>query len=65
MKIAVLGGDGDCAWAKALYLSQKGHDVAIIGSFVRRRWDFELGVQTLTPIRPRVPQPLRCECQAQ
>ncbi|MGA3294747.1 MAG: NAD-dependent epimerase/dehydratase family protein [Candidatus Acidiferrales bacterium] len=52
MKIAVLGGDGYCGWATALYLSQKGHSVAIVDNFVRRQWDFELGAQTLTPIRP-------------
>ena len=52
MKIGVLGGDGYCGWATALYLSQKGHSVAVIDNFVRRQWDHELGVQTLTPIRP-------------
>jgi UDP-sulfoquinovose synthase len=52
MRIAVLGGDGYCGWATALYLSSKGHSVAIIDNFSRRQWDFELGVQTLTPIRP-------------
>jgi UDP-sulfoquinovose synthase len=52
MKIAVLGGDGYCGWATALHLSQNGHEVAIIDNFVRRQWDDELGVQTLTPIRP-------------
>jgi UDP-sulfoquinovose synthase len=52
MKIAVLGGDGYCGWATALYLSAKGHSVAIVDNFVRRQWDHELGVQTLTPIRP-------------
>jgi UDP-sulfoquinovose synthase len=52
MKIAVLGGDGYCGWATALYLSRKGHSVAIVDNFARRLWDFELGVQTLTPIRP-------------
>ena len=52
MKIAVLGGDGYCGWATALYLSQKGHSVAIVDNFARRQWDHELGVQTLTPIRP-------------
>jgi UDP-sulfoquinovose synthase len=52
MKIAVLGGDGYCGWATALHLSQKGHEVAIIDNFLRRQWDDELGVQTLTPIRP-------------
>ncbi|MGB8733541.1 MAG: NAD-dependent epimerase/dehydratase family protein [Candidatus Sulfotelmatobacter sp.] len=52
MKIAVLGGDGYCGWATALYLSKKGHSVAIADNFARRQWDHELGVQTLTPIRP-------------
>src|SRR5216684_2381939 len=52
MKIAVLGGDGYCGWATALYLSQKGHVVAIVDNFLRRLWDHELGAQTLTPIRP-------------
>src|SRR5271155_4624703 len=52
MRIAVLGGDGYCGWATALYLAKKGHTVAIVDNFVRRQWDFELGVQTLTPIQP-------------
>ncbi len=52
MRIAVLGGDGYCGWATALYLSGKDHSVAIIDSFIRREWDRELGAQTLTPIRP-------------
>ncbi len=52
LKIAVLGGDGYCGWATALYLSSKGHSVAISDNFARRQWDHELGVETLTPIRP-------------
>src|ERR1700678_3625874 len=52
MKVAVLGGDGYCGWATALYLSSKGHSVAIADNFSRRQWDHELGVQTLTPILP-------------
>jgi len=52
MKIAVLGGDGYCGWATALHLSKRGHAVAIIDNFSRRQWDHELGVETLTPIRP-------------
>jgi UDP-sulfoquinovose synthase len=52
MKIAVLGGDGYCGWATALYLSKQGHTVAIVDNFVRRLWDHELNAQTLTPIRP-------------
>ena len=58
MKITVLGGDGYCGWATALYLSRQGHQVAIVDSFIRRQWDFELGVQTLTPIRT-LPERLR------
>jgi len=52
MRIAVLGGDGYCGWATALYLSKRGHTVAIVDNFSRRQWDHELGAQTLTPIRP-------------
>jgi UDP-sulfoquinovose synthase len=52
MKIAVLGGDGYCGWATALYLSRQEHDVAVVDNFSRRLWDHELGAQTLTPIRP-------------
>jgi UDP-sulfoquinovose synthase len=51
MKICVLGGDGYCGWATALYLSGKGHTVSIVDNFARRQWDHELGVQTLTPIQ--------------
>ena len=52
MRICVLGGDGYCGWATALYLSKQGHAVAIVDNFLRRQWDHELGVQTLTPIQP-------------
>src|SRR5229473_741099 len=52
MKVMVLGGDGYCGWATALYLSARGHSVAIVDNFVRRQWDHELGAQTLTPILP-------------
>jgi UDP-sulfoquinovose synthase len=51
MRISVLGGDGYCGWATALYLSKKGHSVSIVDNFARRQWDHELGVETLTPIR--------------
>jgi UDP-sulfoquinovose synthase len=52
MKICVLGGDGYCGWATALYLSERGHAVSVVDNFIRRQWDFELGAQTLTPIQP-------------
>jgi UDP-sulfoquinovose synthase len=58
MKIAVLGGDGYCGWPTALYLSQQGHEVAIVDNFCRRLWDHELGAPTLTPICP-LPERLR------
>jgi len=51
MRICVLGGDGYCGWATALYLSAKGHSVSVIDNFARRQWDHELGVETLTPIQ--------------
>ncbi len=51
MKIAVLGGDGYCGWATALYLSRQGHTVAVVDNFLRRQWDRDLAVETLTPIR--------------
>ncbi|MEM8717263.1 MAG: NAD-dependent epimerase/dehydratase family protein, partial [Cyanobacteria bacterium P01_G01_bin.4] len=47
----VIGGDGYCGWATALHLSNRGYDVGIIDSYVRRLWDLELGSHTLTPIR--------------
>ncbi|WP_062110987.1 NAD-dependent epimerase/dehydratase family protein [Aureimonas sp. AU40] len=52
MKVIVLGGDGFCGWATSLHLSAEGHDVTIVDNLVRRRTDEELGVQSLTPIRP-------------
>jgi UDP-sulfoquinovose synthase len=52
MRILVLGGDGYCGWATALYLSKKGHEVSMVDNYIRRQWDHELGAQTLTPIRP-------------
>jgi UDP-sulfoquinovose synthase len=52
MKVLVIGGDGYCGWATALYLSKQGYEVGILDSLVRRHWDNELGVATLTPIAP-------------
>ena len=52
MKVLVIGGDGYCGWATALHLSNRGHEVGILDSLVRRYWDAQLGVETLTPIAP-------------
>ena len=51
MRILVLGGDGYLGWPTALHLSQRGHDVGIVDSLIRRAWDHELGADSLTPIR--------------
>jgi UDP-sulfoquinovose synthase len=51
MRILVLGGDGYCGWPTALHLSVRGHEVGILDSFVRRLWDHELGIESLTPIQ--------------
>lgn len=58
MRILLLGGDGYCGWPTALYLSRRGHEIAIVDGFHRRLWDYELGAQTLTPIQP-LPERLR------
>ena len=50
MKVLVICGDGYCGWATALHLSNRGYEVAILDSYVRRLWDLQLGVSTLTPI---------------
>jgi UDP-sulfoquinovose synthase len=52
MKVLVVGGDGYCGWATALYLSNRGYEVGILDSLVRRHWDNELCIDTLTPIAP-------------
>ncbi|HEY0613961.1 MAG TPA: NAD-dependent epimerase/dehydratase family protein [Candidatus Elarobacter sp.] len=50
MNVLVIGGDGYCGWATALYLSERGHDVTILDSLVRREWDREHGLDSLVPI---------------
>ncbi|HXF55984.1 MAG TPA: NAD-dependent epimerase/dehydratase family protein [Actinomycetota bacterium] len=52
MKILVLGGDGYLGWPTAMYLANRGHDVAVVDSFHRRLWDAEIGADSLIPIYP-------------
>ena len=52
MKVLVIGGDGYCGWATALYLSNRGYEVGILDNLVRRHWDAQLQIETLTPIAP-------------
>jgi len=49
-KVVVLGGDGYCGWATALYLSDVGMEVCIVDNFNRRLWDYQLGIGSLTPL---------------
>lgn len=49
-KVLVIGGDGYCGWATALHLSNKNYEVAIVDNLVRRLFDHQLGLDSLTPI---------------
>jgi UDP-sulfoquinovose synthase len=51
VRILVLGGDGYLGWPTALHLSRRGHDVGLVDNFARRQYDFEMGVDSLVPIR--------------
>src|SRR5260370_14402830 len=51
MKILIWGGDGYLGWPTAMYLSRRGHDVAVLDNFAKRRWEMELNVEPLIPIR--------------
>jgi len=51
MRVLILGGDGYLGWPTALRFSAKGHEVAVVDNFSRRRWHTEHGTDSLTPIR--------------
>ena len=50
MRVLILGGDGYLGWPTALRFSATGHDVGIVDSGIRRRYDAELGTASLVPI---------------
>ncbi len=50
MRILVLGGDGYLGWPTALHLARAGHQIAVLDSFARRGYDFEMGTGSLVPI---------------
>jgi UDP-sulfoquinovose synthase len=51
MKILILGGDGYLGWPTAMYLSRRGHYVAVLDNFAKRRWELELNAEPLIPIQ--------------
>ncbi len=51
MRVLILGGDGYLGWPTALRFSARGHEVAVLDNFSRRRWHREQGSSSLTPIR--------------
>jgi UDP-sulfoquinovose synthase len=50
MRVLILGGDGYLGWPTAMRFSGRGHDVAVVDNFARRRWVDEVGSDSLTPI---------------
>jgi UDP-sulfoquinovose synthase len=50
VRVLVLGGDGYLGWPTAMYLSARGHEVAVADNFAKRAWEKELRVTPLMPI---------------
>ncbi len=50
MRVLILGGDGYLGWPTALRFAARGHEVALVDNFVRRRWVEGVGSDSLTPI---------------
>src|SRR5919106_829781 len=61
-RVLVLGGDGYCGWPTSVYLAVQGFTVGIVDNFSHRRWDHELGVESLTPIQPLHQRIVAFEC---
>jgi UDP-sulfoquinovose synthase len=50
MKVLILGGDGYLGWPTAMYFSARGHSVAVVDNFAKRRWELEEGIEPLEPV---------------
>jgi UDP-sulfoquinovose synthase len=50
LRVLIAGGDGFCGWPTALHLSAQGHKIFVADNLSRRRWDEELGTESLTRI---------------
>ncbi|MCD6125045.1 NAD-dependent epimerase/dehydratase family protein [bacterium] len=52
MKVLILGIDGFVGWTLALHLANKGHRIAGVDNFNRRKWVRNMQSQSITPILP-------------
>lgn len=50
MRVLILGGDGYLGFPQALYLSQRGFEVAVFDNLARRHFDMKHGFDSLNPI---------------
>lgn len=50
MRVLILGGDGYLGWPTAMYLSQKGHEIAIVDNYFRRHAGIVLNCEPLIPV---------------
>ena len=52
MRVMITGVDGYLGWTLAVHLAARGHEVAGIDDYSRRRWVGEMGSQSAIPIAP-------------
>lgn len=50
MRVLITGVDGYLGWPLAAYLADRGHDIAGIDNFSRRKWVAEMGSHSIVPI---------------
>ena len=50
MRVMITGVDGYLGWTLAVHLAARGHEVAGIDDYSRRRWVGEMGSQSAIPI---------------
>jgi UDP-sulfoquinovose synthase len=51
MRVLILGGDGYLGWPQAMYLSNRGFEVAVFDNMARRHFDMEEGFDSLLPLQ--------------
>jgi UDP-sulfoquinovose synthase len=52
MNVLVLGGDGYLGWPVALSLAKSGHNVTILDSLIKRKWQMESDSNPLHEVQP-------------